>query len=727
MTSISIPNNAHLPAGSHLLVSARDVSTFDVVDPLTGKTYAVTVEKIDSSGRATNITGRRDWLQTAQEVIKVLNDKADKRAFISGAVTLQGEFSDIEQREINIDDRQVSIVTAEVKYKQQDDAPSLTVKTFSKQQDTLSDQQQTTVFRTLRNLSDSLVVSHTKQELINNAPGQTNNIQPNANPIPGQPNVSAQPHAPGQQQPDAHYENVTEYDTVKICEGRAYESAKITGSLPTSAPIEKYTPCYALAAQLSKMKNPGQSQFSGEPVQDIAIKIAHRAAQSMIHQLGDVKVMVESNNYTPAARSRWLTENLENMRNSLNEASKFDSDNFNISLQRLKSLINKPGKEKLSDGDFGIILTKQTLDDKDKALLAGVYIAYAGHPDSTFTGDIFFNAFVHAHRSGGSRIRGDQYGNECYQIVVIEEDKGKQIPPKQYLAGANKIQTGQCAFLHFDKQTGIFSSYDRSRGDSELLDLNQPNQISSEGKQVEREKASPPPTLAPTLASVQTIEIDSSGQCLDSSLAYQILTKARVKNLLDVNANRAHLDALAGFLRTQAANIIWEDNTLNSDKEFMHRLVTSLGNIPNIPEEIKQLITRRTHTPSSTDDAETEFTKDEKDQLREHYANYIIGNNKKNSLDSAFLYVVPKIDFSDLLLPDRKVLPTPEDGFNIAVVQGEEIIDNFSKNNPFFDLKDTLFVNYNRTDHFTAVDMNHPDTKNRITNMIHIYINKAHR
>ncbi len=717
---MAIPNNAPLTAGSNVRITAIEVFPIDIVDPMTGKTYTISVDKIDSSGLTTNITRSRNWQQIAQQVIEVLNSKTDGRVFTSGTVTLQGEFSGIEQQEINIDDRRVSIVTAEVRYKQQDDAPNLTVKTFSKRQDTLSDQQRATVFRTLRSLSDSLVVSHTKQELINNAPGQTNNIQPNANPIPGQPNVSAQPHAPGQQQPDAHYENVTEYDTVKICEGRAYESAKITGSLPTSAPIEKYTPCYALAAQLSKMKNPGQSQFSGEPVQDIAIKIAHRAAQSMIHQLGDVKVMVESNNYTPAARSRWLTENLENMRNSLNEASKFDSDNFNRSLQHLKSLINKPDNEKLSDGGFGIILNKQTLDDKDKALLAGVYIAYAGHPDSMFTGDIFLNAFVHAHRSGGSRIRGDQYGNECYQIVVIEEDKGKQIPPKQYLAGANKIQTGQCAFLHFDKQTRIFSSYDRSRGDSELLDLNQPNQISSEGKQVEREKASPPPTSAPTLASVQTIEIDSSGQCLDSSLAYQILTKASVENLLDVNGNRAHLDALAGFLRTQAATIILKDDTLNSDMEFMHRLVSSLSTIPNIPEEIKELI-------SSTDDAETEFTKDEKDQLREHYANYIIGNNKKNSLDSAFLYVVPKIDFSGLLLPDRKVLPTPEDGFNIAVVQGEEIIDNFSKNNPFFDLKDTLFVNYNRTDHFTAVDMNHPDTKNRITNMIHIYINKAHR
>jgi hypothetical protein len=684
MASIPVPNNALLnagsnvlpnnaPLGSNVLISAREVATLDVFDPLSGKTYAVTVEKIDSSGHATNITGRRDWLQTAQEVIEVLNSKTDGRVFTSGKVTLQGEFSGIEQQEINIDDRQVSIVTAEVKYKQQDDAPSLTVKTFSKQQDTLSDQQQTTVFRTLRNLSDSLVVSHTKQEPINNAPGRPN-VNPSNNAVPNNNNQN------NTSQPKQETVIVFEDERMEVCKGRKKsivcdEKNQVYPSLD-----------YALAHQLKNMGSLGNSNLNAKTEKQIA--------KSLRKNVGNF-IKEQSTHWT---QDQYFTDIVDSLK---------DARVHNVTCYQ--RTIDKHN-EQHSTGWAKLLLNSTSLKPAEKEEIVGLYADYILNGGKCI-GNTFLSAFVEYYRK--------QAGIH-FQVVMIEAN-GPIIKKAISYPNGENIDSTRCAFIY--RNNYEYLSYNRKASPAGLTelaqrDLNHPtkNPINSKPKEISKNKN--------VGGKIFTIEMPSDGQCLDRSIAYHLASTNHSFASLAPDQQKNKIKEVADSLRHKVKDKIRSYN--NNDEKFYQVLQLSIASIPafanDVSDESKESSRARLEGifKKLSDEGEDsihlfeevinedtiknliinkKLTDFQKNTLKYFYAEYIIqedtnkNNNMNNYLDSAFLYMLPKIRSKDF-----------KNGINCAVVQDGKIIGVFGQQDAIID-DNWFFINFINKNHYDAVDM----------------------
>jgi hypothetical protein len=226
-----------------------------------------------------------------------------------------------------------------------------------------------------------------------------------------------------------------------------------------------------------------------------------------------------------------------------------------------------------------------------------------------------------------------------------------------------------------------------------------------------------PSSLRVIPASVRTVEIDASGQCLDSSLAYQMLSKEN-HGPFDLNGDRALLQQRADGLRTSVAQFMHDHPELDADSEFVGNLAASIQNIPLLPPQIQAILRNRLHeaTISSTEDMRR-TAEQNRIHLREFYANYITARDTSgkmcNYLDSAFLDILSRIPLSSELQPHYQ----PHHQLRFAIVQGNSIK---SKYPPSSELNENncLFINYNGVDHYQAVDMSDRFSKDTISLMV---------
>ena len=206
--------------------------------------------------------------------------------------------------------------------------------------------------------------------------------------------------------------------------------------------------------------------------------------------------------------------------------------------------------------------------------------------------------------------------------------------------------------------------------------------------------------------------IDATGRCLDKSLAYQILKKQN-----SIEPMQIELTNLANELRTKAADKIENDNELDQDPVFLSSLRSSILNIPAFSNESryatpdgqalkegsKTIVTTHllNNNPSEFDTIKTilsindvrTYTPGQKRKLRKLYSDYITHGSKDNYLDSAFLYVLPKI----------KDISSFPNGLKCALFNG----NNLHQYPEHIELTpgDWLYVVYNGVNHYDAVDM----------------------
>lgn len=202
-----------------------------------------------------------------------------------------------------------------------------------------------------------------------------------------------------------------------------------------------------------------------------------------------------------------------------------------------------------------------------------------------------------------------------------------------------------------------------------------------------------------------TREIDASGRCADASLAYQILKRAGYANLLnDPNKKKEDKDlifTIASYLRISVAAKITEDAGLDQDFDFIDKhLIKSIKDIPTQkPNNIALILQKQ---PRSREDIET---------LRKYYASYILSANMLNYLDSAFLYILPKIEVHQNLKP---YFPY---GFRCVVIQ-ENGITALYPENAELELDDWLYIYYNGINHYLAVKTDEAATRTHLEQML---------
>lgn len=230
-----------------------------------------------------------------------------------------------------------------------------------------------------------------------------------------------------------------------------------------------------------------------------------------------------------------------------------------------------------------------------------------------------------------------------------------------------------------------------------------------------------PPVVSPV--QIPSIPVNGSGNCLVEALnlgiVYQTWRSQHPTEIIDPTPLRQHAQQLLNTydLRTLATAIILTDIDLPDDPSFFYTLRASISHIPAFSTEARYLSTdgqvikqasKEKILPTLLGDDESKFneintiigktdislvTPEEKRKLRELYAHYINQRPDYNYLDSAFLYVLPKI----------KEIPGFPDGIKYAILQNGAVIQ---KNPGSAELKaDWVFVIYNGVNHYEAVDM----------------------
>jgi hypothetical protein len=708
------------PTGN-LRVTATELFDISVQDPETQKWYAVSVSKIDRNGHATNITRTRgkNWEQTALEIIKVLKSQTSTGTFTSGVVTLQGDFSDIEQPDINLNNKRVSIASGEVKYKEAENAPDQIVQTFLKGQGALTDQHRAAVFHTLSILSDSLVQGQTTHEPINNAPGRPN-VNSSNNVVPNHPSNAPQSNQPNNgnngnnvvpnnqnnnSQPKQQTVTVTQDERMEVCKNR-----------------EKFIVCdkdnkahpsldYALAHQLKNMGSLGDGfNFNAKTEKQIA--------ESLRKNIGKfIKKMP-----TPWIQAQYFKDIVD----SLKDAWVQDCACY-------QRTITKHSKQNITGWANSLNSTSLTNAEKEKIVeLYADYIIYGGK----CIGNTFLSAFVDYNKN-----------EKIYFQVVMIEGNGPIVKKAISYPNGENIDSTRCAFIY--RNNYEYLSYNREAslaGPTELAqrDLNHPtnNLINSKPKETSKNKN--------VGGKIFTIEMPSDGQCLDRSIAYHLTSTNPSFANLTSDQKESEIKKAADYIRKLVADKIRLYNNDN-DEKFYQLLKSSIASIPafakNETNEAKEysrarlegIFLKLPELPKSTEDNLADLFNDdlpdeefyviknknviinkeyikklidkeklapnEKIILRRFYAEYIIQedtenhNNMNNHLESAFLYMLPKIRSKDF-----------KNGINCAVVQDGKIIGVFGQQDAIID-DNWFFINFINKNHYNAVDMQASKTK----------------
>jgi len=418
--------------------------------------------------------------------------------------------------------------------------------------------------------------------------------------------------------------------------------------------------------------------------------------------------------YIELKQDQWFKENLPDILDSLKKAREKE---FPILQDCLKEDLNQV---------LDLLTTSRELEKDEKLFLARSYDKYIEHIDSRFVGPTYFRAFVEEHQ------RKDK--KNFFQIVVITEHEDGTETAQSYPPGED-IEPLRCAFIHFDEKTRTYASYQRASSSS-LQDLNTDNRIipcpcprptitepdaTSYDSESEDESESgsspppPPPSLVqrhvdpipnPVQAVVDLRPTPGNGQCLDSSISYGLLVREGHKNPTD----DAEILKRANELRQTVSKYISSTDTLNLDHNFLMALNATLRNMSKLPYNVNDSINQ---------DALIDFSKqvdqkmlDRRIEARKYYAQYILKG--ENYLDMTFLMVL-----------NEAIKNTNTAPFNVAVVQGKDIIHAFPGNRPIDNSPNTVFVNYNGVDHYSAVDMNGSRSQTLIPAMITNYNNKS--
>lgn len=438
---------------------------------------------------------------------------------------------------------------------------------------------------------------------------------------------AANPAAP-QTFPDAPgFEEKEVDERVRICERRAVEIK----TLPRAD--------YALADQLISMDQSLLPYiYKNKPLADLA-KLIREDVGSHIYK--------RVNGYYSGTK-------FESIFMSLNDAKARDAAALENARKEAKTFL---GAEKIEAGRLDSLLNREvsSLDKNEKDLLVEIYLKYL-EKGGRETGEAFINAFV-------------EYFDKtaCFQVTVIRNQNAISYFP----TGETSISTKRCAFIHIN-DAGEFSSYDRKNPS----DLNQNTILSTQPKRIKVGKLTE--TTGPT--GIKVINVDATGQCLDKSVAYQILKKSNHA------LTQTNIDKFATQLREKAAVKMKEDIVL-SDEMFIAQLDYSISAIPGEkPDDIKEILNTK------------DYTLENKRKLANFYSEYITKKNEfgemKNYLDSAFLYVLPLIIVHD----------------KCAVVQRGKIEAKYPTN-AALNFNDWIFIEYNGTNHYYAVNTDDQATR----------------
>jgi len=188
---------------------------------------------------------------------------------------------------------------------------------------------------------------------------------------------------------------------------------------------------------------------------------------------------------------------------------------------------------------------------------------------------------------------------------------------------------------------------------------------------------------ATPLPNIPAIEVDSSGRCLDMSLAHQILGKSNLE------ITRESLEGVATYLRRQVEAQL-RTPARDGDEGFINNLCESIAAIPNMSAEEPVIALVRGDR--------RDLTPENKTTLRTFYAEYITRPPMNNYLDSAFLYVLPSIPVD---APHQAAFPR---GYQCAVLQEGVLRPYQYPNDAPLTKSDTLYVLYDGTIHYKAVD-----------------------
>ncbi len=672
---VSSSSNVPIPPSDTLHIVASEITAQNKVHVTlnNGRTYEITVHQ--GQKEVSGALPSAEWKRIYDKIFQYFEAATGKREFVSTQITLRGasaitSAADLETKNVRIVGEPSAIAY--------DDAGN-------QQSIRLPERSQSVAFNRL-------------EQLANNYRGQAT-YSPVA--------ASAAP------QP---YENIIEDDRLKICDGRSHTVVSAPAPAPAPAPGAAQAPpppqlpqdlphaYHALADQLSKMPKLGFTNWNGQPVETIVNELCTEIP-AHIHTIMAGPI---------PAQQQWVESNIRDISKSLNDARLSDKLRLLYALGKHNTTRRTHNLPEITSATLDIWCTKSssTCTPNEKATLVDIYTHYISDRRSKFVGTTFFKIFVEIHEGV---TKQDQF-----QIVLIRENAdgtkyATSFPDRD-------IETDKCAFIHIDA-VGKYSSYDRGANPTGALpDLNNKKPVSStlRVKKTPIAAAEPvtymplapstipslssPPSAAPISAPAaaaappreptpeefETIEVDARGNCLDKSVAYQIMKKQGIENP-KASDQQGKLEETARGFRTETARYIRETAALNDDIKFMDLLAISIGDMTeSVPDNIRTILSQGKRASSNLEEARIA-----KDTLRQFYATHIV--KASSYLDSPFLFALTKLN------PD----------LNIVVMRGTEIQVKFPLEG-ILNINNTMFINYNGTNHHRAIDKNNENNKTKI-------------
>ena len=449
-------------------------------------------------------------------------------------------------------------------------------------------------------------------------------------------------------------------------ENRPHALARVSSLATTGNP----SAIYALADQLSKMPSKGNSNFNGQSVNDIQNALRREV----------------SDHFNKNKGSYAKSDKFNSIFASLREIADIEYPQLENAAKKIKEM---------NPAELSSFLAKDSHELKEKEQLVQLYANYIGKDtQGSVIGDLFLRAFVEIHATKEYRDK--------FQVLIVDESRKPAtrsvlLPPEEL-----KVDTSRCAFLYLGSGN-TYESYVRTR-DKKLPDLNQSKFIDPTIKH------EPVPTKAPahpTLSDLERREVNASGQCLDSSIAIELIIRERLrdsKEIRDLFTASGELTATAkaeaverakGLRRSVADYLRMKAEALLADQNFMRNvLAPTIRNIREERPEDKIIDTAL----GITEDKEREITHDEQETaakaIIDFYANYITKEPMNNWLDHAFMDLLARI----------------EPSIKVAVVQGNIIASYYPSGTLMTDenASEWVFIEYNGSTHYYAAPTTDP-------------------
>ncbi len=626
-----------------------------------------------------NVTGSRDWGEIASVITKLFVTAAGK-PIEAGQIKLAGDFRDIAA--VDLKDKNVKIVSANVTY-HDDGAHEWKSKTYERESEVA--------------LKD---LNHLGEEFKSRAPVTTSAPPSATRTEPLVPTLSS-PQAATASAPQAEsvpeYEDMVDDDRIAACKNRNKGTVQIRLS-ESSAASFKTSAIYALADQLSKMKNHGRTQFNAKTHDEIITELRNTISQDLKNYL-----------------NVW----------------KGDSTLFFQALKNIETdphLVQSLHTVDLNETMLNNILSKNPvqLTEIEKEKLIKLYAEYIQNGGEKLD-DLFFKVFIASYKFGDNA--------PDFQVVIIEGN-GTTTDRALSYPTSTIIDARRCVFVYRNTTNTQYESYERGNP----FDLNNPTgdntkylHITPTATTTRRLKTPTPATASTTSSapqlllpaapvpviprpnvrvpghaiatSFQTQECGGDGLCFDKSIAYQLLKKQQPEQVPQQSA----IDEAAQALRNQVATYIRDEAVrpdqpvrLYNDDTFADLLYESIrgSNWDALTLRVKEIIHNEEHTS-----LDPQVKINARKELMQHYASAI--TQPAQWIDSAFAYVIPKV-FSDT---------------QIVIVQGEQP-SFIASEHTILDPEKAIFVNYDGVGHYKAIDMSNEENKEKIAKLIIVnYLN----